>query len=500
MLKRLLIILIIFSMLFALLSGCSGNGRNNSTPDAKNTGDSDSADGNGNEVAVDNTTERIKPDLPDDLNFNGDTFTFLVTGPAYGFGYYETIDIYTEEQNGETLNDAVYIRNRNVEEKLNINIAQYKSDRVSNDVKKTVSAGDNSYDAIFGDMYESSGMAQNKLVMNLKEMPYIDLDKPWWDKNAEQDLSVKNKLYFTVSDISTMAKACTRLLIFNKKLVKDFELGDPYEHVKNNTWTFDVYAKMVKSVYVDVNGNGQYDDEDIYGVIRENHSPYFFSVGFGERLTTNDGNGYPQITYNTDRLYDAINKICDLYFDDSICRGVENMKHTANFTNVYTYARSLFSNDRFLFHLAGPLILEEFRDMESDFGLLPMPKLNESQPRYYHTTDPDSAILSIPITCDPNKTGAALEAMAAESMYTVTPAYNETLLKRKYVRDDESEFILDIVYASRTYDLCRLFGWGGLNFLMDGLTAKKSRNLASEIEKIQNKTQKAIDKTVEAFE
>jgi len=494
MARRFLAALLVCSALMPFLSGCSQNSADGTKPEA----DGGDLILSGDEVPE--TTERILPDLPEGLDFGGGTFTFMVTGPNYGYGYYETIDIYTEEQNGETLNDAVYIRNRNVEQQLNVNIAEYKSNAVANDAKKAISAGDDSYDAIFAMLYDCAIMAQNRLTMDIKEIPHLDLGKPWWDKNAENDLSIKNRLYFTTGDISTMVKACTRLLIFNKKLMRDFELGDNYEHVKNNTWTFDVYAKLVKSVSVDVNGDGRQDDGDIYGAIMEAHSPYFMCVGFGERLTTSDAAGYPQITFNTDRLHDAANKVWDLYFDETVCRDVGKMKHTSDFTNVFTYARSLFARDRFLFHLAGPLILSEFRDMESDFGLLPIPKLDPSQPRYYHAVDSEAAMLAIPVTCDPEKTGAFLEAMAAESMYTLTPAYNEVLLKRKYVRDNESEFILDIVNETRTYDLCRIFGWGGLNFLMDGLTGKKSRDLASSLEKSYAGIQKAIDKTVEVFE
>jgi len=177
------------------------------------------------------------------------------------------------------------------------------------------------------------------------------------------------------------------------------------------------------------------------------------------------------------------------------------MKTSKDFSNVYTYARSLFTNDKFLFHLGLPLILDEFRNMESDFGLLPCPKYDVNQPRYYHVVDGEAVMLGIPASCaDTNRTGAALEAMAAESMYTVTPAYNEILLKRKYTRDDESAFVLDIVNQTRTYDLCALFGWGGLNNLMNDLTSKKSRDLASGLDKIYDKTQTAIDKTVKAFQ
>ena len=492
MLKKFIIIPLVFSIL--LLPACAGTGPDTAAPGGGN------ADTPGGAGAPESTTEKLLPDLPDGLDFKGETFTFLVTGPAYGYGYYSTIDIYTEEQNGETLNDAVYIRNRSVEQKLNINIADYRSDSVAGDATRTVRAGDDAYGAVFAQAYECAALAQNGVITNIKETPHIDLAKPWWDQNAAVDLAIRNKLYFTAGDISTMIKACTRLVIFNKKLVKDYALGDPYEHVKNNTWTFDVYAQMVQSMYADVNGNGEYDDGDIYGAIMENHSPYYLAVGFGERLTTNDADGVPQITFNTDRLYGAADKLWDLYFDESVCRNVSKMKHTSDFTNVFTYARSLFADDKFLFHIAGPLILSEFRNMESDFGLLPMPKLDPAQTRYYHAVDPDAAMLGIPASCDPEKTGAVVEAMTAESMYTLTPAYNEVLLKRKYVRDDESEFILDIVNGSRTYDLCRIFGWGGLNSVMDNLTGSKKRALASEIEKIYERTVKAIEKTADSFE
>jgi len=497
MFKRFYAVSLVFSVLFLLfLSGCGGTETEKPQSDVNNNGYSANDSG---ETGAPVMTERIQPDLPENLNYDGETFMFLVTGPGYGFGYYETVDIYTEEQNGETLNDAVYMRNRNVEEKLNINIAEYKSDNVAGDAKKTIAAGESAYDAIFANMFDSAGMAQNHLTMNIKEILYIDLDKPWWDKNAENELSVKNKLYFTTGDISTKVKACTRMQIFNKKLMKDFDLGDPYEYVKNDAWTFDVYSQMVKSIYVDVNGNGEKDDDDIYGFILDS-APLWPIRSFGERLTTNDKEGYPQITIDNDRFYNAAVKVMDLYNDETVCRHIDKMKFGSDFSNVYTYARALFAQDKFLFHLGLPLILDEFRNMESDFGLLPCPKLDKNQARYYHIVDGEAVMLSVPITSNAERAGTVLEAMAAESMYIVTPAYNEVLLKRKYVRDNESEFILDIVNETRTYDLCIIFRWGGLETLMSSVKMKDNNNPASEIEKLYDRTLKAIEKTVDAFE
>jgi len=486
MIKKLSILLLVLAI---LLPACAGNDNPKTNETKSETSEVDET-----------VTTQVQPDIPKDVNFGGETFTFLVTGPNYGYGYYETIDIFTEAQNGETLNDAVYMRNRTVEERLNIEIAEFKAESVVNTATKSITAGDDEYDVIFTLMQESATLAQKKMIMNLKEVPYIDLDKPWWDKNAEIDLSIKNKLYFTTGDISTMAKACTRLFVFNKKLMKEYDLGDPYENVKNDTWTLDVFSKMVKSLYVDVNGNGEKDDEDIYGTIMEAHNPMYLLTGFGEKLTTNDANGYPQITCTNDRFYTAADKLWDLYFDDTVCRDVSKMKTTSEFSNVYTYARALFTRDKFLFHLPGALVFYEFRDMESDFGVLPCPKFDESQPRYYHIVEIYSVMLSVPVTTDLERAGIVLESMAAESMYTITPAFNETMLKRKYVRDNESEFILDIINATHTYDLCMVFNWGGMFGIVNSLTANKNRNLASEMAKVYEKALKEIENTVNTFE
>lgn len=500
MLRRLFIILIISIVSLLILLACSGSGQDNQdshTMEGENTQTSDT----GGESA-DNITERLQPDLPDNLDFGGDTFTFLVTGPGYGYGYYETKDIYAEEQNGDTINDAVYIRNRNVESKLNINIAEIKSNDVPGDAKTAISAGDTTYDAIFTIMFESAGMAQNRYIMNIKEIPNIDFDKPWWDKNAAKELAIKNRLYFAESDISTMAKSGTIFIVFNKNLIKEYELGDPYEYIRNDKWTLDVYSQMVKSLYVDVNGNGMYDDEDIYGMWAHNHNPMYFLMGFGERMTTTNADGIPDITWNTDRLYSAADKVYDLFYDDRVVRSTDKLKATGDFTNVFGYARAgLFANDKFLFFVGGPGSIIELRSMESDFGLLPMPKMDERQSRYYSPIDPFVTLLSVPVTCeDINKTGTILEVMAAESMYTLRPAYYETLLKRKYLRDSESEFILDIVFDNRSYDLGLLFSWGDLFNRMENMFGAKNRNIVSEMEKITDKMKIAIAKTIDSFE
>ncbi len=166
----------------------------------------------------------------------------------------------------------------------------------------------------------------------------------------------------------------------------------------------------------------------------------------------------------------------------------------------YAYARSLFTQDKFLFILTGPTVLEELRDMESEFGIVPAPKFDYAEERYYAAVDAWVALLGVTTTApDLEKTGAVLETMAWESRYTVTPAYQETLLQRKYTRDAESMEMLDIIARSRVYDIMAMMNWGGIAGVGGTKLASKKPVAVSDFEKHIAAAQKAMEEDLAFF-
>jgi len=102
---------------------------------------------------------------------------------------------------------------------------------------------------------------------------------------------------------------------------------------------------------------------------------------------------------------------------------------------------------------------DTLRDMEDDFGIIPMPKYDEYQENYTTYSHDGSSAFLIPITnSTPDTTAAVLEAMAAETYRTVTPAYFEIALKEKYSRDDESSRMLDIIIEGNYPDVGYIYG------------------------------------------
>ena len=86
------------------------------------------------------------------------------------------------------------------------------------------------------------------------------------------------------------------------------------------------------------------------------------------------------------------------------------------------------------------------RESDTEFGILPLPKYDESQTGYYTTSRDGRSMFVIPVDVkDADFAGLITEALAVASNKYVVPAYYDVTLKTKTARDDESSEMLDII-------------------------------------------------------
>jgi hypothetical protein len=158
----------------------------------------------------------------------------------------------------------------------------------------------------------------------------------------------------------------------------------------------------------------------------------------------------------------------------------------------------MFIEDRMLFFWARLSMLNSLRDMEADFGIIPQPKFNETQENYISNVNSWSgAMIGVPkIAADFERTSIILEALAAEGYYTLKPAYYDVVLNRKYMRDEESSVMLDIIFGSRQYDICTLYNFGDIAGALRNLYHTENRNVASLYARLETVMQNAIDNLV----
>jgi len=497
MLKKYFILVFACFILISALPGCSGKQPNNPAPDDGNT----KTQTRGPEEADAAAKEKIiyAPGF-EVKDWGGREFIFLCTGPEYLYGYYETKDIYVEQMTGEVFGDAVYSRNMAVEEKYNIAIKEIKTMNVSGDAVKAYKANDDLYNAIFEMPHKTIPISQSGYLLDFNTIPNVDLSQPWWDQNFKNDMSIAKKTYIMTGDISTVDDESTHVIFFNKKLIKDYSRTDPYELLRNNNWVLDEYEKLIKAVSKDLNGDGVMDHNDQFGTIMGINKPRFMMMGSGAKFSELDGGGYPQITFMGEKTIQVVSKLFDLYFDGNICIFFEDLSKIDSAGNGYKLGRELFCNDQMLFCIGEQGVIVEFRNMESEFGIVPIPKYDSGQDRYYSPVDGTSIFLSVPGTVkDTDFTGYVLEAFAAESKNIVTPAYYDIMMKRKYVRDDESETSLDIAAETRLYDPACYYNWGGLGDMLMHLLLARSKDIASSYEKIANIVDRDVEKSYNAF-
>lgn len=383
--------------------------------------------------AVAEAETELKPDLPD-TTFDGYSFVFMNT--FYAEGKYTDNDIYPDELNGDSLNDALYNRCLSVENKYDVKIVD--EDAALAQVKKSIAAADSEFDVSFANLTDIMSCVTSGYAIDMNTLEYIDTTMPWWDTNAVEKLSFSGKLYYAFSDMIFLQLDNCRAFYFNKEMIGNYSLSDPYELVKNYEWTLDKMTEMGLVVVDDIDGDGKMGANDQYGVMSWGVTGLYEALltGADSEIMKQGDDGIPYFYCYTERFAEVYTKILDTMGQNDI---------------FYIGTIDKFMSDGVLFNCNALNNVSNQRTMETDFGILPVPMYTEDQGKYYNVS-PNAHAMFVPVTVsDPERCGILLEAMAYESSKTVLPAYYDILLKGKGARDDESEEMLDIIHDSVSY-------------------------------------------------
>ena len=159
-----------------------------------------------------------------------------------------------DELDGEILNDAVYTRNRNLEQMLNftLNEITFEGDTGLNQIietaKKSLTAGDNEYDIMYLPITDVPALMLEGYFYNLKTINELQLNEPWWDQQVIKAATLNNNLYFTTSPWHLMSFEGTWGLFFNEDMINNYNLEKPYDYVRDNTWTLDKLSEYCKEI------------------------------------------------------------------------------------------------------------------------------------------------------------------------------------------------------------------------------------------------------------
>ena len=403
---------------------------------------------------------------------------------------------YTENRT-EVLEDAVYQRNLALEEycNLKLNIIPSNTGDMNGTIKKDVQTGAGEYDLLQNHMANTANLASEGTLISFTALDGMDLSASWWDQGTA-NFMISDRIYFMNGAINYSDEGTTYVMLFNKQMAKDEDI-DPYQMVYDNEWTLDNFQSLIKDVSFDSSGDGKMTEADTYGFVStwETGSTFFFGAGLRYIVCEEGQDPYLALDSSAmNKATDLLDKVLNIYYVNNSTYmsppGKENLGKDVFITN-----RGLFYSEVVMY------IVSLGKEMEGDFGVLPIPKYNEQQENYITWTNGICSTSSVSKAAgNLERLGPTLEALAIISHQRVTPAYYDTVLQRKSVRDEESQGMLDIIFKTRTYDLCMYYSTIGLEPLFKTSVNDNKNNFASNYSRKEKGAKKALDKLIVKFE
>jgi hypothetical protein len=294
-----------------------------------------------------------------------------------------------------------------------------------------------------------------------------------------------------------------------KDFIDEEDLAYAYPSTSvTGTWSVDGgeliisgYAPLTAEIDGDTSEISEFDQ---WFMGSETGNLYIHVVAAGEAICAKDKNDEPQLTMMNEQGIQALTDAVEFYLGGQVL--VANLQ---KFYDKYpgpgeAYEKTVtnaFLEGRELFYMSTLIHIPYFRQMNDEFGILPVPMYSESQDNYYSAMSAHtSSVLMIPNGV--NADGAAgedlgliIQALAELSQELLTPEYYDKQLKFRDFKDEETSDMLDIIFNNRHYDLGTIFGQTWNN--VDTLYGELNTDIVSRFQQVQDVVSELIKDTMD---
>lgn len=388
------------------------------------------------------------------IDFGKKTLAILTGSSFKGETFAEEGVVDADGGSSQLLNDAVLARNKRMEEECNLtfeSLVVADGEMVGKINTESMSpTGDFQFIN-----YRISEAAHQALAGRLHDWVSmgIDLDKPWWDTGTA-DFALLGKVFFMCGDVNYTDDNTTYVLIFNKQMQAQYSetVPNPYQTVKDWEWTLEYFNNIIQGISSESSGDGTWDENDTYGFVTTWEYGNTFFIGSDLRYIKNDRTmERPELAL--DSMMDKALLVLDL------AKAIFNENNATYMSPPGEEAKGLacFKAGRAMFYSEVASYLPKLnKDMDAEFGILPVPKYDKAQEFYRTWTFGSggclSLISSIP-DADAETIGKLVQYYGILSTEEVKPVFYDVMLTTQSVRDDESGEMLDLIFANRVYDM-----------------------------------------------
>lgn len=490
--KKLLIMLVAVIILVAtLLTACTNpSDKNNDTNDTTTSA-------TGEQTVPEETSYDPLADIPVE-DFNNYTFSILTPSRTWAI-----VNMTASDITGDTIQDTIYQRQIDIEERLRIRLEETIT---TNDISQrlmelAIASGDDSYDLALLQTYNALNLYKKNYIYDQTQLDRLDLSNPWWEQSFNADVNIGNKRYITFGNANLIYYSSFYIFCFNKEMIGSYGLEDPYELVSDGKWTWEKAYTMMQTVATDNNSDGMFSPgEDIMGLTGHiNHSRNLI-LSSGITLTTRDTDGLPVWNGLSSQYITAFEKFTEYFINSPYCAiagkqpspyaGYTSTSGIANYIQVFTEGRSLFLT-------TGTNEVTTLRDSETEYGIVVVPKFDESQADYVTPVYSATEGFVIPTSAgDVERTALILETLGALSYQNLVDKHIGTVLHYKVSKDPTAIEMINLAYASGAVDTAMANDFGTCTSILNNLNVYGSTTISSTFKMIDKKIRSDIEAAV----
>jgi len=495
---KILALLLAMLMLLSLVA-CNDNSKNDSGETtaatdgtgAPSTGDTETT---GTQKETDETTEEITTEAPvlehlPTVNY-GDVEFKLHMRPDDR--YISAIVIENLGDKPTSVERAIYERMVYIEETYGLKFGvQRATDYKDSTISELSAAAKSEPDDI--DLFGAHGffvpwtLAINGCLYEWHDLELIDLDAAYWNQNAREQFSTPGgKLFFMVGDMSYLTVGTAFSMFFNKEILEDIpNLESPYELVRRDEWTFEMFEYYVTTADSNMNGDGSGTMEtDSFGYMTAaTRGPVCAIQSAGYPLLSRDDSSSVHYKANVKRdiVVQAVSDYIDLVLNSGSAYYFQTSEDKTPVHTAFINGQAAFYDDEVDY--AGT-----WTKSGMSFGVLPWPKYSDDVDTYTSLVDAGNDSFGLLInTTEENaeKISIVLENLAYYGSRDVMPLYYETILSYQYLKDEDSIEMLGYIHETLSFDFGYYYGPGGLTGLPSNAVTDGSSSLSTLYSRIE---------------
>jgi hypothetical protein len=243
-------------------------------------------------------------------------------------------------------------------------------------------------------------------------------------------------------------------IFFSSTIITENKMENPYELVKNNQWTLEKMFQMAEQASAELDGTaGASKTGDRLGIIAIDNPMRAFGTCLGcEVVTRGEDGGLVFPAAPSERHIDFYTRMSNAFADGSY-----NLKFK---NDTYEESLQILAENRALFvpSYLNYISNEILRNMESDFGILPYPKYDESQEAYISQIATGATCTCFPQNiANPELSAQVTSYMGYLGRESLVGTYFETYLQERLSRTPEMQDMLNLIRETATANLTTVY-------------------------------------------